>query len=66
MGQAVATCREEGCCRPVFSRDLCGFHALQGYYRAEAVRGVGLVATRRPRRPHVVVLAPEDAAERQR
>ncbi len=26
-------CRVKGCSRPPFVGGLCGFHALQGYYR---------------------------------
>ena len=48
-------CRVKGCGRTVFARGLCGFHALQGYYRAEAVRGVGLTAARVRRPPEMVV-----------
>lgn len=52
-------CRVKGCHRPVFARRLCGFHALQGHYRAEAVPGVGLTASRVPRPPAVVLLREE-------
>ncbi len=55
-------CRVKGCGRPVFAKGLCGFHALQGYYRTEAVRGVGLTAARVRRPPEMVVLFPDEAA----
>jgi hypothetical protein len=44
-------CRVKDCRRSVFADGLCGFHALQGFYRTKAVPGVGLTATRvgRPR-----------------
>lgn len=58
----MPSCRVTGCGRPVFARGLCGFHALQGYYRAEAVRGVGLAAARVRRPPEMVVLFPEEVA----
>jgi hypothetical protein len=51
-----------GCGRPVFAKGLCGFHALQGYYRAEAVPGVGLTAARVRRPPEMVVIFPDEAA----
>jgi len=57
-------CRVTRCGRPVFARGLCGFHALQGYYRAEAVRGVGLTAARVRRPPEVVVVFPDEAPAR--
>lgn len=53
-------CRAKGCGRPVFARGLCGFHALRGYYRTEAVPGVGLTASRVPRPPAVVLLPEEE------
>ncbi|HEY7726376.1 MAG TPA: hypothetical protein VH880_13655 [Anaeromyxobacteraceae bacterium] len=31
-------CKVKGCRRPQFVGGLCGFHALQGYYRAPASR----------------------------
>lgn len=55
-------CRVKGCGRPVFARDLCGFHALQGYYRAEATRRVGLTAARVRRPPEMVVVFPDEPA----
>lgn len=58
----MSRCRAKGCSRPVFARGLCGFHALQGYYRAEGVRGAGLGAARVRRPPEVVVVFPDDAA----
>lgn len=51
-----------GCGRPVFAKGLCGFHGLQGYYRAEAVRGVGLTAARVRRPPEMVVILPDEPA----
>ncbi len=57
----MAPCRVRGCGRPVFARGLCGFHALQGYYRVEAVRGGRLAAARVRRPPEVVVVFPDDA-----
>ncbi|HET6923477.1 MAG TPA: hypothetical protein VFI16_10065 [Anaeromyxobacteraceae bacterium] len=59
-------CRVKGCGRPVFARGLCGFHALQGYYRAEAVRGVGLTAARVRRPPEMVVVFPDEPAREER
>jgi hypothetical protein len=51
-------CRMKGCSRPVFADGLCGFHALQRYYRTEASKDQGLVAARVPGPPRVVI---EDA-----
>lgn len=39
-------CKVKNCNRTSFSEGLCGFHALQGYYRARAAPGVGLTADR--------------------
>lgn len=41
-----AMCKIKNCNRPSFTEGLCGFHALQGYYRAHATPGVGLTASR--------------------
>jgi hypothetical protein len=40
-------CKLKGCHRPSFIGGLCGFHALQGYYRA---RPASDLATPRPKR----------------
>ncbi|MBI5067784.1 MAG: hypothetical protein HZB56_06050 [Deltaproteobacteria bacterium] len=32
--EEAAMCRVKGCSRPQFVGGTCGFHALQGYYRA--------------------------------
>ncbi len=58
-------CGRKGCGRAVFARGLCAFHALQGHYRPEAVRGAGLAAARVRRPPEMVVLFPEDSAPTQ-
>jgi hypothetical protein len=42
--EANPMCKADRCSRPVFANGLCGLHALQGYYRTEVVRGVGLAA----------------------
>jgi hypothetical protein len=39
-------CQAKGCTRPTFQDGLCGFHLLQGYYRATATAGGGLSASR--------------------
>ncbi len=51
-------CKVKSCSRPESVGGLCGFHALQGYYRAEAVKGVGLAVARVPRPPRVIVVEP--------
>jgi hypothetical protein len=47
-------CKVKGCSRPVFAEGLCGFHALQGYYRTTAAPGVGLTVTRVRRPPRLL------------
>jgi hypothetical protein len=56
-------CKVKHCSRPAHADGLCGFHVLQGYYRTQAVPGLGLTATRvgRPR-VHVVADDPPGGA----
>jgi len=56
-------CKVKGCSRPVFAEGLCGYHALQGYYRTTAAPGVGLTATRVSRPPRVLGPPERGAAE---
>jgi len=44
-------CKVKSCARPAFVGGLCGFHALQGTYQAEA--GPAGLTVRRVRRPPV-------------
>ncbi|HTP50153.1 MAG TPA: hypothetical protein VMK42_05615 [Anaeromyxobacteraceae bacterium] len=59
-GSAPA-CRVDGCGRPLYASGLCGFHALQGYYRTVPGSGGRLAAARVARPPRVLLdeAAPE-------
>ncbi len=52
--EGAVMCQVKGCDRPASVKGLCGFHALQRHYRAEATPGLGLTAVRVPRPPRVV------------
>lgn len=44
-------CKVKGCSRPHFVGGMCGFHALQGYYRSAPPRAWRGPERRTPRRP---------------
>jgi hypothetical protein len=59
-------CKVEGCDRPTFSRGLCGPHALQGYYRTEAIPGAGLSAVRVVAAPRILPRASRTSTGKRR